>query len=65
VLFRSLYMANYAYLLAKAFTEFYRECPVMQAEGNTRATRIALVAAARQTLSNSLRLLGIESPNAM
>jgi arginyl-tRNA synthetase len=63
--YKPLHMANYAYLLAKSFSEFYRECPVTQAEGNVRATRIALVASARQTLENSLRLLGIDAPTAM
>jgi arginyl-tRNA synthetase len=63
--YKPLHMANYSYVLAKAFTEFYRECPVMKEEGNVRATRVALVAAARQTLENSLRLLGIHAPAAM
>jgi arginyl-tRNA synthetase len=63
--YKPLYMANYAYFLAKAFTEFYRECPVLQAEPAVRDARLAMVAAARQTLANSLKLLGIESPRAM
>jgi arginyl-tRNA synthetase len=63
--YKPLYMASYAYFLAKAFTDFYSACPVLQAEPEIRRTRLAIVAAARQTLSNSLRLLGIESPEAM
>jgi arginyl-tRNA synthetase len=63
--YKPLYMASYAYFLAKAFTDFYSACPVLQAEPEIRQTRLAIVAAARQTLSNSLRLLGIESPAAM
>jgi arginyl-tRNA synthetase len=63
--YKPLYMANYAYSLAKAFTEFYRECPVLQAEPGVRKARLAMVAAARQTLANSLRLLGIQAPRAM
>jgi len=63
--YKPLHMANYAYFLAKAFTDFYGACPVLQAEPEIRRTRLAIVAAARQTLSNSLRLLGIESPEAM
>jgi arginyl-tRNA synthetase len=63
--YKPLYMANYAYALAKAFSEFYRECPVMQADPETRKTRLAMVAAVKQTLANSLRLLGIRSPRAM
>ncbi len=63
--YKPLYMANYVYFLAKAFTEFYRECPVLQAEPDVRNARLAMVAAAKQTLANSLRLLGIQSPRAM
>jgi arginyl-tRNA synthetase len=63
--YKPLYMANYAYALAKAFSEFYRECPVLQAEPDIRNIRLAMVAAAKQTLANSLHLLGIWSPRAM
>jgi arginyl-tRNA synthetase len=63
--YKPLYMANYAYFLAKAFTEFYRECPVLTAEPGIRKARLAMTAAARQTLANSLRLLGIQSPKTM
>ncbi len=63
--YKPLYMANYAYFLAKAFTDFYGACPVLHAEPEIRQMRLAIVAAARQTLSNSLQLLGIESPAAM
>jgi arginyl-tRNA synthetase len=38
---------------------------VLQADPEIRPTRLAIVSAARQTLSNSLRLLGIESPAVM
>jgi arginyl-tRNA synthetase len=62
---KPLYMANYAYFLAKAFTEFYRECPVLSAEAGIRKVRLAMVAATRQTLANSLRMLGIQSPRSM
>jgi arginyl-tRNA synthetase len=63
--YKPLYMANYAYALAKAFTDFYRECPVLSAEAEVRDLRLAMVAASRQTLANSLRLLGIQAPSAM
>lgn len=63
--YKPLYMANYAYFLAKAFTDFYRECPVLSAEANVRDLRLAMVAASRQTLANSLRLLGIQAPSVM
>jgi arginyl-tRNA synthetase len=63
--YKPLQMANYAYFLAKAFSDFYRECPVLQAEAKVRATRLALVSAVKQTLASSLYLLGIQSPPAM
>jgi len=63
--YKPLYMANYAYFLAKAFSDFYRECQVLNAEAGIRDVRLAIVAATRQTLANSLRLLGIEAPQAM
>jgi arginyl-tRNA synthetase len=63
--YKPLYMANYAYFLAKAFTDFYRECPVLSAENGVRDLRLAIVAATRQTLANSLKLLGIQAPRAM
>jgi arginyl-tRNA synthetase len=63
--YKPLYMANYAYFLAKAFTDFYRECPVLSAAADVRDLRLAMVAASRQTLANSLRLLGIQAPSSM
>jgi arginyl-tRNA synthetase len=63
--YKPLYMANYTYFLAKAFTEFYRECPVLSAEPAVRKARLAIVAATKQTLANSLTLLGIRAPQAM
>jgi arginyl-tRNA synthetase len=63
--YKPLYMANYAYSLAKAFSDFYRECPVLRAEPDVQDLRLAMVAATKQTLANSLHLLGIRSPEAM
>jgi arginyl-tRNA synthetase len=63
--YKPLLMANYTYTLAKAFTDFYQDCPVLQAADDVRDMRLALVYAAKQTLSNSLWLLGIQTPSAM
>jgi len=63
--YKPLYMANYAYDLAKAFNDFYHQVPVLKADQSARAGRIRLVAAARQVLANALGLLGIEAPLAM
>ena len=64
--YRPLIMANYAYDLANAFHSFYHAVPVLQAEkGEIRAARLRLVAAARQTIANALRLLDIQAPEVM
>jgi arginyl-tRNA synthetase len=58
-------LANYAYELAKGFNAFYNQCPVLGAEPELRAARLALVRAARWCLGNTLRLLGIRAPEVM
>ncbi|GAB4502516.1 MAG: arginine--tRNA ligase [Anaerolineales bacterium] len=64
--YRPLIVAAYVYELATAFHSFYHAVPVLQAESDSvRAARLRLVAAARQTLTNALRLLGISAPEAM
>jgi arginyl-tRNA synthetase len=62
---RPLWLATYAYELAKAFNDFYTQCPVLQAEEPVRSFRLRLVAATRQAIENSLALLGITAPQAM
>jgi arginyl-tRNA synthetase len=63
--FRPLYISNLGYDLAKAFNDFYNQCPVLQAEEPVRAVRLRIVAAARQAIGNCLALLGITAPEAM
>jgi arginyl-tRNA synthetase len=63
--YKPLYVASYVYELAKRFNDFYRACPVLQAEEPTRSARIALVDATRQVLANALNVLGIEAPEVM
>ena len=62
---KPLHIANMAYELAKSFTDFYNECPVLTAEESVRSGRLRLVAAAKQCLANALRLLGIQAPDSM
>jgi arginyl-tRNA synthetase len=62
---KPLLVASVAYDLAKTFTDFYNECPVLQVEEPARSCRLRLVAATRQALANSLALLGITAPEAM
>ncbi len=63
--YKPLVIATYVYDLAKRFNDFYRACPVLTVEEPQREARIALVAAARQTLANGLGLLGIAAPQVM
>ncbi len=51
-------LAGYAHDLADQFNRFYHAVPVLKG-GEERASRLALVAAVRQTLGNALELLGI------
>jgi arginyl-tRNA synthetase len=63
--YKPLAIASIAYDIAKAFAGFYDACPVVQAEPQVRAARLRIVAATRQTLANSLNLLGITAPEVM
>lgn len=64
--YRPLVVASYAYDLANAFHSFYHSVPVTQAEEEAvRAARLRLVAAAKQTIANALRLLDIKAPDVM
>jgi arginyl-tRNA synthetase len=57
-------VAGYAHEVADQFNRFYHALPVLRS-GEERASRIALVAAMRQTLGNALDLLGIVPLEAM
>ncbi len=64
--YRPLVMAAYAYDLANAFHSFYHAVPVLQSQDeNVRNARLQLVAAAKQTIANALRLLDIQAPDVM
>jgi len=58
-------VATYAREFAETFNAFYRSCPVLSADEEVRAARLALVAAARETVGNALSLLGVEAPESM
>jgi len=58
-------LAAYAHALAVQFQRFYEDCPVLQAEGAVRASRLALVRAVRTALGNALRGLGLAAPEEM
>jgi arginyl-tRNA synthetase len=58
-------IADHAFRLAQAFAKFYAACPVLIAEGSTRASRLALAALTLKQLDLALDLLGIETPERM
>lgn len=58
-------LADYAYQLASAFMGFYEVSPVMNAEAELASFRLALVAAFKQALANTLSLLGIPAMTQM
>ena len=58
-------VATYARECADAFNRFYRECRVLEADGEVYAARLALVLAARRTLANALDAVGVAAPESM
>jgi arginyl-tRNA synthetase len=58
-------LCNYLFDTAKAFTDFYENCPVLSAEEGVRANRLALCRLAAATLHDGLGLLGIAAPERM
>lgn len=54
-------LATYARELADLFNTFYHFEPVLRAEGATRDSRVTLVKAAQNTLTESLETLGIDA----
>jgi arginyl-tRNA synthetase len=58
-------LCGYLYELARAYSVFYEECPVLTAEPDVRASRLALCAVSLAVLVEGLGLLGIEAPDRM
>ncbi len=58
-------ICTFLYDVASAFTSFYEACPVLKAEGTTRASRLALCEVTARTLALGLDLLGIAAPEQM
>ncbi len=63
--FKTLHITNIAFDTARAFSEFYSHCPVINVDEEMRAFRLRLVASARQALVNLLNILGIPAPDVM
>ncbi len=64
-LLRPNILAAYTRDLADLFNAFYRDNPVLRSEGETRASRLTLVRAAQNTLSQALGVLGIDALRSM
>jgi arginyl-tRNA synthetase len=59
-------IATYCFELADAFNNFYHNSPILKAPTQELVrARLALTAAAKQTIENALGLLGIEAPEIM
>ena len=52
-------VCDHVYEVATAFSGFYDDCPVLDAEGSARASRLALSALSEHQLTRGLGLLGI------
>lgn len=62
---KPLHLTNFLFSLAKSFNAFYRQAPVLNAEGEVRDFRLGLVEASRRVIASGLSLLGIEAPPVM
>ncbi|MEV5650515.1 arginine--tRNA ligase [Nocardia sp. NPDC052254] len=58
-------LCGYLYELARDFTTFYDNCPVLSADEPVRGNRLALCRLTAATLSHGLGLLGIAAPERM
>ncbi|MFC1413467.1 arginine--tRNA ligase [Streptacidiphilus sp. N1-12] len=59
-------LCGYLFALAKAFTEFYGDCPVLKAPTDElRSNRLVLCRLTGDTLARGLDLLGVEAPERM
>ena len=59
------HLPTYATFVAKAFSAFYRDCPVLDQDKETTTSRLALVTATKAVLSSTLGLMGIRAPERM
>ena len=58
-------LATQLHNIAQAFGSFYEVCTVLNAEGSTKLSRLALCDLTARTLQTGLDLLGIDSPHRM
>ncbi|PIR04285.1 MAG: arginine--tRNA ligase [Candidatus Magasanikbacteria bacterium CG11_big_fil_rev_8_21_14_0_20_39_34] len=58
-------IAQYLFTLAQDFNTFYHECPVLQAQGETKEFRLGIIQKVLFVMERGLTLLGIETANKM
>ncbi len=58
-------LTNYAYDLATLYNQFYEAAPVLKAADPEKSFRLWLTAAARATLAEVLKVLGLPAPSSM
>lgn len=58
-------LPHYAYKIASLFHDFYTNCPVLDAEEETKKARLALVSATKIIISKVLSICGISAPEKM
>jgi arginyl-tRNA synthetase len=63
--YRPNFLCGYLYELAGHFARFYENCPVLKAEGATRASRLVLCDLTARVLRQGLEALGIETTEQM
>jgi arginyl-tRNA synthetase len=60
------FIAEHAFVLARAFSTFYNSCPILQeARPEARGSRLALAGATLRQLMLALELLGVAAPERM
>ncbi len=63
--YRPNFLCNFLYELDGKFTSFYENCPVLKADDETRASRLALCDLTARVLKQGLFVLGIETVEQM
>lgn len=58
-------VCEHLYALARDFSVFYEECPVLRAEGDARLSRLGFAWLVARQLARGLGLLGIHAPERM
>ena len=59
------YLCNYLYDLASRYSRFYESCPILKSADPQRTSRLILCARTARTLEDGLRILGIDTLDAM